>query len=80
MRREAGLSQSAMQDNEQENTTDVAPDGSSGRADEPKICANCGSQIETKEWHPLETMIDDDGNFRVYAFCDAECRDEWVND
>lgn len=69
-----------MQDNEQENTINAVQDGSSGRADEPKICANCGSEIDTKEWHPLVTRTDDDGNFRVYAFCDEDCRDEWTDD
>lgn len=81
MRREARHQcESAMRNNEQENTTDAVTDGSSGRADEPKICTNCGSSIDTKEWHPLETRTDDDGNFEVYAFCDDECRDEWLDD
>lgn len=73
-------SQSAMQDDELESTTDAVRDGSSARADEPKTCANCGSQIDTKEWHPLVTRTDDDGTFRVYAFCDVDCRGEWTDD
>lgn len=70
-------SQSAIEDNEQKNET--VDNESSTRADEPKICANCGTQIDTKEWHPLITQTDDDGRFRVYAFCDEDCRDEWRN-
>lgn len=68
-----------MEENEQENATDAGADESSVRADEPKICANCGTQIDTKEWHPLVTRTDADGRFRVYAFCDEDCQDEWVN-
>lgn len=66
-----------MGGNEQENTADATQDGSSTRADEPKICANCGDRIDTKEWHPVVTRTDEDGTFRVYAFCDEDCRDEW---
>lgn len=69
-----------MQDDEQERATDAVQDGASGRADEPKTCANCGRQIDTKEWHPLATRSDSDGNFRVYAFCSVDCRDEWTDD
>jgi hypothetical protein len=69
-----------MRDNEQENTTDATQNGSTERADEPQVCANCGGEIETEEWHPLVTQTDDDGRFRVYAFCDENCRDKWKDD
>lgn len=68
-----------MPDNQQENATDASHSEFSGRADQPKICANCRKQIDTKEWHPVLTRTDDDGNFWVYAFCDEECRDEWLD-
>jgi len=52
-------------------------DGPDARADEPKTCTNCGARINTTEWHPVTAETDADGNFRVYAFCDEGCRDEW---
>ena len=72
-----------MRDDEQgdaKHATDAARGEASARADEPKVCGNCGAGIETKEWHPLVTRTDDDGRFRVYAFCDGTCRDEWTGD
>lgn len=69
-----------MGDNEQADDADAAADESSARADEPKTCANCGTEIDTREWHPLTTRTDDDGDFQVYAFCSDECRDEWADD
>lgn len=67
-----------MRDKDQETAPDDASDDSAVRADEPKICANCGKQIDTMEWHPVVTRTDDDdGRFRVYAFCDEDCRDKW---
>lgn len=66
-----------MRDSEQENATHTASDESSVRADEPKSCANCGVAIDTEEWHPLVTRTDPGGNFRLYAFCDENCRNEW---
>lgn len=66
-----------MDDNEQAATDEGGHTESSGRADEPKSCANCGTQIDTAEWHPIVTRTDDDGSFHVYAFCDEDCRDEW---
>lgn len=69
-----------MEDNEQTATDDEIDTESSVRADEPKTCAHCGTQIDTTEWHPLVTRTDDDGTFRVRAFCDDGCRDEWADD
>lgn len=66
-----------MGDNQQEET-EAAGDESPVRADEPKTCANCGRQIDTTEWHPLATRMDD-GNFQVYAFCSDDCRAEWAD-
>lgn len=69
-----------MEDNEQASTDDVIDTESTVRADEPKSCAYCGSQIDTSEWHPLVTRADDDETFRVFAFCDEGCREEWNDD
>lgn len=68
-----------MEDNEQADDGNAAADESIVRADQPKTCANCGKQIDTSEWHPLVTRTDDDGTFRVYAFCSEKCRDEWTD-
>lgn len=40
-------------------------------------CSVCGSRIDATEWHPLTTRVGDDGEFHVYAFCDADCRAAW---
>lgn len=48
----------------------------SQRADRPKTCAACGREIDVSGWHPVVTRQTDDG-FRVYAFCDDDCRDDW---
>lgn len=48
------------------------------RADQSATCARCGAHIDTSEWHPLMTETNNDGSFRVYAFCSEECRDEWA--
>lgn len=66
-----------MAGNEPENTAGAAQGSSSPRADEPKICGNCGDQIEIKKWHPVVTRTDEDGSFTVFAFCDEDCWDEW---
>lgn len=66
-----------MGDEDQETEADAAGEESAVRADEPKICENCGVEIDTMEWHPLVTQTDADGNFRVYAFCSEDCREEW---
>lgn len=50
------------------------------RADQPKACANCGEHIDLTEWHPVATRDDDEDGFRMYAFCDGDCRDEWIDD
>lgn len=69
-----------MEDNERGKATDGSGDAPSGRADQPKTCANCGEPIDMKDWHPVVTRTGPDGDFRVYAFCDEDCRDEWVDD
>lgn len=40
-------------------------------------CSTCGARIDATEWHPLTTRVDDDGAFRVHAFCGADCRAAW---
>lgn len=69
-----------MSDPEQEDSTDAAYHESSEMADEPKICANCGARIDTAEWHPVTMRTEGPDDFRVYAFCDEDCRGEWAND
>lgn len=63
-----------MGDNEGGNGTD----GASGRADRPETCANCGEPVDMENWHPVVTRREN-GDFRVYAFCDEDCRDEWTD-
>lgn len=41
-------------------------------------CAACGGTIVTTEWHAVRGVTDDDGDFRLYAFCDRDCRSAWT--
>lgn len=43
----------------------------------PEVCSNCGDPLPLEGWHPLRASTDADGTFRVYAFCDADCLEEW---
>ncbi len=43
----------------------------------PLACAECGDRIDRTEWHPVLSTTDDDGTFRVHAFCSQECRNAW---
>lgn len=67
-----------------ENETDrQADDADPGRQREAnaetvsKRCDHCGGPIDTDEWYPAATRRDDDGDVKVYNFCDEECRVEW---
>lgn len=48
--------------------------------DVPLICAECGDRIDRTEWHPVTTTTDDDGAFRLVAFCSRACREAWQAD
>lgn len=67
-----------MTSNRGDNSTDARGRAENDRADEPKTCENCGVRIDTSQWHPV-VAEEVDGTFRVYAFCDASCRDEWID-
>jgi hypothetical protein len=43
-------------------------------------CGSCGRRIDTTQWRPATTGRDDTGQYRVYVFCDEDCRDHWSND
>lgn len=42
----------------------------------PELCAACGDAIDTSEWHPVVARNEGE-EFRLYPFCDDECRNEW---
>lgn len=50
-----------------------SPEGSQER------CTYCGSTIDVTNWHPLLSRIEG-GDLHLYAFCDVECRDAWLED
>lgn len=54
-------------------------DISRGQGRVEKVCATCGSAIDTSEWHPTRTTIDD-GDVEVFLFCSEPCRDAWSVD
>lgn len=47
------------------------------REDAAEVCTNCGDEIDSTEWHPVRATHDEDGEFRIYAFCSEECLEEW---
>ena len=57
---------------EHEHTTATGDDSGS-----TELCAQCGASIDTSEWHPVVADDSEDGEFRLYPFCDEICRDEW---
>lgn len=42
-------------------------------------CAYCGAVIDVTSWHPLVSRVED-GEVRLYPFCDVNCRDAWLDD
>ncbi|WP_331235318.1 DUF7576 family protein [Natronorarus salvus] len=40
-------------------------------------CTNCGGSIETTDWHPVTTEVDEDGSVELFAFCSWRCRDRF---
>jgi hypothetical protein len=41
-------------------------------------CDNCGGRIDTRDWYPIETVVDDDA-VDLYRFCDVSCREDWTD-
>jgi hypothetical protein len=41
-----------------------------------RTCAQCGKTLSLGERHPVHTDRDD--GFRLYAFCDEDCRSAYV--
>lgn len=66
-----------MSDDPQGGANASAGTSTNADAGAARRCATCGSRIDTTEWHPLATRVDDAGEFHVHAFCDAACRDAW---
>ena len=48
-------------------------------SDLPSRCAVCGTSLEPEDWHPTETVIDDDEVKKLLVFCDEECHSKWEN-
>ncbi|WP_158057132.1 DUF7576 family protein [Halorussus halophilus] len=44
-----------------------------------KVCADCGTLLDSTEWLPTRTSFDDE-NVVVYLFCDEDCRDAWQSE
>ena len=43
----------------------------------PSRCGNCGSQLDSTEWHPTETVMRGKEVHEVLVFCDEACYEEW---
>lgn len=51
-----------------ENGEEAMPDA------DPLTCVVCGTTIDRSDWHPVRSWIDDDGQFRIDAYCSMACR------
>ncbi len=40
-------------------------------------CSECGGPIETTDWHPVTTRVDEEGSVDLYVFCSWRCRDRF---
>jgi len=56
-----------------------APRPSAESESAPDLCSHCGDAIDTSEWHPVVARSEPE-EFRIYPFCDEECRDAWKSD
>lgn len=46
--------------------------------DEPLTeCAACGAPFDPSDWHPVAAVVDQAGEFHLFAFCSVECRQTW---
>lgn len=41
------------------------------------ICATCGERVDTNDWHPASTWVDEDDEFELLVFCSKRCRIRW---
>ena len=42
-------------------------------------CADCESPLEANVSHPVYTERDQNGDLRLYSFCDEECKRRWLD-
>ena len=43
-----------------------------------RACANCEAEFETESEYPVHTERDENGDLRIYSFCDYSCMQEWL--
>ena len=43
-------------------------------------CAYCGSSVSVGKKHPVYTDESDDGDVKLYTFCDGECIEAWLSE
>lgn len=48
---------------------------------EKKVCANCGTTVDSTDWTPTVATLDHDGDGTddviVFLFCADDCRESW---
>lgn len=57
--------------------TTAEPETVPSNQDAEATCATCGAPVDTDEWHPAATTVDDEGDVQILSFCDRDCRDRW---
>lgn len=43
-------------------------------------CANCGAPLRLDVEYPVTTATGENGEFRLYSFCDEDCQIGWEED
>lgn len=43
-------------------------------------CAHCGSALVAGVRYPVTTRYDEEGDFALHSFCDAECQGAWLEE
>jgi len=62
-----------------ERRDDHSGDPSHGVSEDSRLtrCIVCDSRVDSAEWHPVTTYIDDEGEFHLQVFCSIDCRNDW---
>ncbi|WP_410764534.1 hypothetical protein [Haloferax sp. DFSO60] len=54
------------------------PDDGGPKVDTSTRCTNCGSHIDTSQWFPIVTELEEESVI-LYTFCDDDCLDQWTS-
>lgn len=43
------------------------------------VCTHCGATLPVGTWHPATDVVED-GELKIYSFCDEQCRQTWSDE